>query len=176
MGDKRPTCADHESVVEDWRQNAKSHDEDNYEFLRSMKVQEYDFDPDELAGQLHNQAFQIVDCTRCANCCKTMTITFNDADIKRIAKHLNMGTAKFIETYLEAGEKKGSSKARQKPCPFLGEDNRCTIYAVRPTVCREYPHTDKQGFTHRTMGVANNALVCPAVFWIVEQMKRRASE
>ena len=30
-------------------------------------------------------------------------------------------------------------------------------------------NTDKDGFTFRTMGVANNALVCPAVFWIVER-------
>ena len=76
--------------------------------------------------------------------------------------------------YLAADEEDGSYNARQKPCPFLGDDNRCTIYDVRPTLCREYPHTDKEGFTFRTMGVANNALVCPAVFWIVEQMKQQA--
>lgn len=69
----------------------------------------------------------------------------------------------------------GQYIARQKPCPFLGEDNRCTIYNIRPTVCREYPHTNKEGLVFRTMGVANNALRCPAVFWIVEQMKREAS-
>ncbi len=31
----------------------------------------------------------------------------------------------------------------------------------------------EEGFTFRTMGVANNALTCPAVFWIVEGMKKR---
>ena len=25
-----------------------------------------------------------------------------------------------------------------QPCPFLGEDKRCSIYEVRPTVCRGY--------------------------------------
>jgi hypothetical protein len=165
---------DHESVVEDWRQNAERNDEENYEFLRSMKGRDYGFDPDELAGELHEQAFQIVDCTRCANCCKTMDIKFDGEDIDRIAGHLNMPIAEFIETYLEADEEDGPYKARQKPCPFLGDDDRCTIYDVRPTVCREYPHTDKEGLVFRTMGVANNTLVCPAVFWIVEQMKREA--
>ena len=121
-----------------------------------MKCRDYGFDPDELAGELHEQAFQIVDCTRCANCCKTMDIKFDDDDIERLAGHLNMTTPTFIETYLEP------------------DDDRCTIYEVRPAVCREYPHTDKAGFTFRTMGVANNAMVCPAVFWIVEQMKRRS--
>ena len=38
-----------------------------------------------------------------------------------------------------------------------------------------YPHTDKDGFTFRTMSVANNALVCPAVFWIVEEMRKRSA-
>lgn len=78
---------DHDSVVEDWQQNAQRHDEENYRFLRSMKSRDYGFDPDELAGELHEQAFQIVDCTRCANCCKTATIRFSDEDIERIAAH-----------------------------------------------------------------------------------------
>jgi hypothetical protein len=58
--------------------------------------------------------------------------------------------------------------------PFLSGDNRCTIYEVRPAACREYPHTDKEGFTSRTMLHANNAKECPAVFWIVEQLRLRA--
>jgi uncharacterized protein len=166
---------DHDTIVADWRQNAQAHGEENYKFLRSMKIRDYDFDPDQVAGQLHQQAFQIVDCTRCANCCKTMTVTFEDADIERIASHQNMPTAEFIKTYLEPYQEEGCYKARQQPCPFLGKDDRCTIYDVRPAVCREYPHTDKERFVFRTMGIASNTLVCPAVFWIVEQMKRRAS-
>jgi len=31
---------DHETVVEDWQQNAERHDEENYEFLRSMKFRD----------------------------------------------------------------------------------------------------------------------------------------
>lgn len=27
------------------------------------------------------------------------------------------------------------------PCPFLGEDHRCTVYAQRPTVCRAFQST-----------------------------------
>ena len=115
---------DHDSVVKEWQQNAQSHDGENYEFLRSMKFQDYGFDPDELAGELHRQAFQIVDCTRCANCCKTMDIVFSDEDVERIAGHLEMANSDFIETYLEANKEDGPYKARQKPCPFLGEDDR----------------------------------------------------
>ena len=165
----------HDTIVDDWRRNAERHDEENYEFLRSMKVRDYGFEPDELAGQLHEQAFQIVDCTRCANCCKTMDIMFSDEDVERIAGHLDMEIDDFIQTYLEPADEDGPYKVRGKPCPFLSDDDRCKIYDVRPSVCREYPHTDKEGFTFRTMSVANNALVCPAVFWIVEEMKKRSS-
>lgn len=169
----------HDTVVENWKQYAKRHDEDdNYFYLRSLKFDDHGFKPDELAANLHQQAFQIVDCTRCANCCRTMTIVFSDEDIERISQHLNMTTQEFIDKYLELEleleddyDPKGYYKARQQPCPFLGDDNLCTIYDVRPTDCREYPHTDKPGFTTRTSMTAGNTLVCPAVYWIVEKMK-----
>ena len=103
-----------------------------------------------------------------------MNVKFDQEDVERIAGHLGMETDRFIESYLEPDDEDGTYRARQKPCPFLGDDNLCTIYDVRPAVCREYPHTDKEGFTFRTMGHANNALTCPAVYWIVEQMKKRA--
>ncbi len=75
----------------------------------------------------------------------------HDEDIARIAENLNIGKVEFIERYLEAKQENGLSRVRQKPCPFLSDDDRCTIYSVRPAVCREYPHTDKEDFTFRTM-------------------------
>jgi uncharacterized protein len=171
---QRSATMDHDSVVRDWQQNAHSHDEENYEFLRSLKFRRYGFHPDKLAGKLHDQAFQIVQCTRCANCCKTVDISFTTDDITRIACHLQVTVEEFIERHLEPDEEDGGYKGRQKPCAFLDDNGRCSIYEVRPLVCREYPHTDKKGFATRTMLHANNALTCPAVFWIVEQMKGRA--
>ena len=105
---------DHDTVVKDWRQNAEAHDDENYEFLRSMKFRDYGFVPDQLAGELHEQAFQIVDCTRCAKCCKTMDIKFNDEDVERIAEHLKMEKDDFVETNLEGDDENGPYKARQK--------------------------------------------------------------
>ena len=167
---------DHDSVVRDWEQNAHRNDEENYEFLRSLKFTEYGFEPDVLVAELHERAFQIVDCTLCANCCKTKRPKFDESDVERIAAHLNLDESEFIDTYLKPNPDDPPYVTRQMPCPFLGEDNRCTIYNVRPTVCREYPHTNKKDLAFRTMGVANNALVCPAVYWIVEQMKQQAGQ
>ena len=97
------------------------------------------------------------------------------AKAKQVCR-LNMDDSEFIDTYLKPNPNDPPYNTRQMPCPFLGEDNRCTIYDVRPTVCREYPHTNKKDLVFRTRGVAANSLVCPAVYWIVEQMKQQAGQ
>ena len=171
---------DHDTVVKQWQQYAKRNNDKNYAFLRSMKFEDYSFEPDELAAKLHKEIFGSIDCTRCANCCKTMRLGLNDEDIIRITKHLGMSIGDFTERYLDSDDKNDlfseepQKALKQQPCPFLDGDNRCSIYEVRPEVCREYPHTDKEGFVFRTMGIADNALNCPAVFWIVERMKDEA--
>ena len=86
------------------------------------------------------------------------------------------GRILFVKKNLAAGmndlREMSNRPARQRAeaVPFLGQDDRCTIYDVRPAVCREYPHVDKEGLVFRTMGVAHNTLICPAVFWVVESM------
>ena len=162
----------HDALVADWRENAEKHDDDNYRFLRGLKQKSFK-KVDGIALELHQEAFGIVDCTRCANCCRTLRIVVTDEDIPRIAGHLGMAPDEFITTYLERDEEKGHYRVRTTPCPFLGDDSKCTIYDVRPEKCRGYPFTDKPDFACRTMNHANNAVVCPAVFDLVEQMKRR---
>jgi uncharacterized protein len=48
-----------------------------------------------------------------------------------------------------------------------------TIYAVRPQACREFPHTDKEGFIWRTYLHAGNTQTCPAVYFLVQRMRQR---
>ena len=79
-----------------------------------------------------------------------------------------------VAMYRELQRKLGLERVIVVQPNAYGDDNRCTIYDVRPAACREYPHTDKEGFTFRTMLHANNAKQCPAVFWIVEQLRLRA--
>lgn len=164
---------DHDGIVQAWRRNAERNADRNFEFLHSLKFRRYGFDPDKTAAKLHEQAFRIIDCTRCANCCKTMTVLLTPEDIARISDHLGLTPQAFIDAYAALDED-GDYWIRQTPCPFLGGDDRCTIYGVRPKDCLEYPHTQKKEFTTRTKLHARNTEQCPAVFWIVEQMRRRA--
>jgi Fe-S-cluster containining protein len=84
-----------------------------------------------------------------------------------------MAPDQFITTYLERDEEEASYRMKSSPCPFLGADSKCAIYDVRPDKCRGYPFTDKPDFSFNTINHANNAVICPAVFYLVEQMKRR---
>jgi Fe-S-cluster containining protein len=162
----------HDDLITDWQENAKDHDDQNYLFLRSLKMRSSPKKVDRIALKLHQDAFSIVDCTKCANCCRTLRVLVTDEDIARITRHLGMAPDEFIATYLERDEKEGGYLTKTTPCPFLGQDNKCTIYAVRPEKCQGYPFTDID-LLSRTICHANNAVVCPAVFYIVEEMKRR---
>jgi Fe-S-cluster containining protein len=162
----------HDALVADWQENAREHDDDNYRFLRSLKRRSFR-KVDRVALELHQEAFNLVDCTKCANCCRTLRVVVTDEDIPRIARHLGMEPGEFRTAYLERDEDEGGYRIRARPCPFLGEDGRCTIYGVRPENCRGYPFTDRRDFAFRTIGHANNAVACPAVFYLVEQMQGR---
>ena len=49
---------------------------------------------------LHEEAFEQIDCLQCANCCKNYSPRFKNPDIKRIAKLLKMKEGDFVDTYL----------------------------------------------------------------------------
>ena len=121
---------DHDAVVEDWQQYAERHAEENYDFLLSMKFRDYGFDADELAGELHEQAFLIVDCTRCANCCKTMDIKFSNEDVERIAVHLDMATANSSRRTWKPTKRTARTRLDKSRARFSA-----TMITVQSTTC-----------------------------------------
>lgn len=127
---------------------------------------------DRLMVELHEAEFQKTDCLDCANCCKTTGPLFTDKDVERIAKHFRMKPQQFIKTYLRIDED-NDYVLQSVPCTFLGADNYCSIYDVRPKACREFPHTDRKKFQQIANLTMKNVAICPAAFNIVEEMKRR---
>ena len=115
----------------------------------------------EVAG-LHDQVFSEIDCLECANCCKTTGPLFTRKDIERISKHMGMTPADFEANYLQVDEDR-DHVLQVLPCPFLGTDNYCSIYDVRPKACREYPHTDRRKQKQIWKLHEKNLEVCPAV-------------
>ena len=160
-----------QTIIANWKANAERHSDRNFAFLRSLKMKN-ERAVDRAARALHDEAFSIIDCTRCANCCKTVSPLFLKEDIQRISERLGMKQSDFKATYLQADED-GDLCLKSLPCSFLAEDGRCTIYEVRPKDCAEYPHTRKKKFATRTHLHAGNALTCPAVFWIIEELRAK---
>ena len=152
----------HRAVV---RQKAK----ENKKFFQQLKRVKPKV-LDKKMHQLHEEVFACTDCLECANCCSTTGPLFTDKDIGRIAKHLRIKPSEFTEKYLRIDDDK-DYVLQQVPCAFLGEDNRCSIYDVRPKACREFPHTDRIKQYQILDLTQKNVAVCPAVYEIIEKLK-----
>lgn len=126
-------------------------------------------DLDDVFHTKHNQEFNKMDCLTCANCCKTTSPIFRDADIRRIAKQLKIKESKLISDLLRMDEE-GDFVLRSSPCFFLNSDNACSIYEFRPLACKEYPHTDRKNMFQILDLTIKNTLVCPVVSRIVSQI------
>ncbi len=122
--------------------------------------------------QLHEQAFDTVDCLSCAACCKNYSPRFKVPDIKRIAKYLRLKEGAFIDRYLNL-DTDGDYVLKKQPCSFLGEDNFCSIYEVRPSDCRRFPYTDEDVFLKRVQITLKNSTFCPAVHLILSEFTEK---
>lgn len=143
---------------------------ENKKFLLSLKRK----DPrkvDDAFHAKHEEVFEEIDCLTCANCCKTTSPIFYQADIERVARSLRMKPGDFIDKYLVIDEDK-DYVLKSSPCPFLDADNYCSVYDDRPKACREYPHTDRKKMVQIMELTHKNTLVCPAVLEMVERMKK----
>jgi Fe-S-cluster containining protein len=143
---------------------------DHKKFLTGLKGK----DPrkvDDAFHQVHEEVFAEMDCLTCANCCKTTSPIFYQTDIERVSRSLRMKPGDFITTYLRVDEDK-DYVLKSSPCPFLENDNRCKVYDSRPRACREYPHTNRKKMVQILDLTVKNTLVCPAVFEMVERLKK----
>jgi hypothetical protein len=129
---------------------------------------------DQVMQELHEEAFEEVDCLNCANCCKTTSPIFYQKDIERLAKHFKIRPSDLIDKYLHLDEDK-DYVLNAAPCPFLGADNYCSVYESRPNACREYPHTDRKRFYQILDLTVKNTFICPAAYQIVEKLKEKYS-
>ncbi|HLA60404.1 MAG TPA: YkgJ family cysteine cluster protein [Puia sp.] len=116
---------------------------------------------------LHEKAFEKIDCLKCARCCKGYSPRFKGPDIKRISKVKGMKESAFIEKYL-AYDDEGDYVAVSTPCPFLETDNKCSVYEDRPSDCRRFPYTDEDVILKRPQLTMKNSSFCPIVVSVME--------
>lgn len=128
-------------------------------------------DLDQVTNELHDKAFEQIDCLKCANCCRTTGPLLRGKDIDQLAAHFKIRPAIFTEKYLRIDED-GDYVFKAMPCPFLGNDNYCSVYQQRPGACRDYPHTQQRDIRQKLNITLENTMICPAVEEVVEGLVR----
>lgn len=147
---------------------------ENWDFRTFLKCTDKLSDDkiDKLVADITRRVWAAIDCTACANCCKTLRPSFSQEDQRHISEKLGLSVEQFRQNYLELKNDDGKSvwQIKQSPCPFL-ENNKCTIYENRPNDCRQYPYLYEPEFNHRTLGMVERTYTCPIVFEVFEELK-----
>lgn len=159
-----------QELLINWEKKSADHQKKYKHFLKRA-------DKNKVLKQLpdlNEEAFEKIDCLKCANCCRNFSPRFKTPDIKRISKRLKMKEGAFIETFLRLDED-GDYVTKNSPCPFLGEDNYCNIYENRPSDCHRFPYTDEDVLLKRPAITLKNSSFCPIVYFVLEKLASSTS-
>jgi hypothetical protein len=162
---------EYQQLIIDTRKKARRESRENKRFFTRIKKNK----PKGLTAafrQFNDEAFSHLNCLNCANCCRTSLAVFEKPDVRRISAHLNMTEKEFIKKYLRA-HPDYEYLIKTLPCPFLAEDNKCSIYEIRPTGCRTYPPAKLRLSEEQLDVLHDNVGICPAVNEMVDKIKQR---
>jgi len=152
------------------RDKARKAERETQQFFKSIKKNRLRALDDVIHG-LHEEVLDETDCLSCANCCRSLGPRITDRDIERMGQALRLKPHEVVDKYLRIDED-ADYIFKEMPCPFLCSDNYCSIYESRPKACREYPHTDRKKFYQIYPLTIRNAETCPAVYAILERLKK----
>lgn len=83
------------------------------------------------------------ECDRCTACCRWPgQVKVTEDEIRRIASHLGLLEAEFIQQYLRLSPDRTRlilEDREDRACVFL-EDGNCRIQPVKPQQCRDFPN------------------------------------
>jgi len=129
-------------------------------------------DIQDIAVKAGNKVWDGIDCLSCANCCRTMTPTYTNQDLKKIGAYLKMSLTEIKKKWLKKERGTGNWLNKTTPCQFLDlTTNLCGIYEVRPADCAGFPHLNKRRIIDYIHVHKQNLDECPATFKMVERMK-----
>lgn len=83
------------------------------------------------------------ECTQCGNCCRNhgaySYVYLSEREVAAIAARVGLTRPDFLSRYCVIEDGWTVLRMDSPACPFLGSDNRCGIYAVRPKQCATWP-------------------------------------
>ena len=135
-------------------------------FLNNIPSAEVDTQVHLIAAAITKQ----IDCTQCANCCKSVEPGVHADEIENLARHKQMTLSDFVQSFVSEEPETKIQFLKHTPCIFLKE-NKCSIYSERPSACADYPHLHQPQFKFRWKSIMLNYQICPIVFNTVENLK-----
>ena len=145
-------------------------EDENYAFRAYLKNHADENDLDKQFLELHKELFLTYDCSKCRNCCKEYSASFQEEELAPVAAFLKMEEKDFRDKYIN--EEFGDYQLNVRPCCFLKEDSGCQIEECKPTSCRDYPYTDKPERLLSLLSILNSTSICPVVFEMFERLKQ----
>lgn len=92
-------------------------------------------------------------CVRCTTCCRVAEdgVYMKYTDVKRMAEYHNMNLNDFCNSINITAQTEEEYKNKYpfimnfyfNGCLFL-KNNSCSIYDIRPLICKQYPNTEFQ--------------------------------
>ena len=148
---------------------------DEFEVMRYMlEINEdiiSDDDLDAFVERLVQPIIEAIDCTACANCCKSLDVYLTQADAGQISQAIDVSVAQIETRYVDrkrAEKEEEWGTFKQKPCIFL-KGKLCSIYDYRPEACRAYP-VFTPGFRWSLEDMIEGASLCPIIYNVLDRM------
>lgn len=151
------------------KQAFKNVEDENYKFRTYLKKHAHIDKLDKQFLKLHNELFLNYDCSKCRNCCKEYSASFERHELAIVANFLDISEKEFMDKYIE--EEFGEYQLKKAPCCFLKEDGSCAIEVCKPESCKGYPFTDQPERLFSLISIIESTSVCPVVFEMIERLK-----
>jgi Fe-S-cluster containining protein len=139
---------------------------DDFEVMRYMLAADDDLNDAKLDARIDSIAAPIIaaiDCTQCANCCRSLDVYLTEQDAQRLADGIHIPVDGIITRYVDpAAEVEEWGKFRARPCAFLN-GKLCSVYAHRPESCRIYP-VFTPDFRWTLADTIEGAALCPIIY------------
>ncbi|NDJ78453.1 MAG: YkgJ family cysteine cluster protein [Chloroflexi bacterium] len=133
-----------------------------------------DAELDALVDEIAAGVVSYIDCTACANCCRSIPVALVPDDIPALAAGTGLSPADLTAQLVDqpvAHQHGEWGIFHHSPCTFL-DGTVCSLYAHRPASCRAYPAFTPD-FRYLAAPIMAGAGLCPIIFNVIERLKVR---
>ena len=127
---------------------------------------------DDLVKRIAQPIIDGIDCTQCANCCRSLNVYLTPDDTAQLSHFIGLDEITFDDRYINHDEAHlvGEwGRFEHRPCLFL-DGNLCSVYAHRPETCRTYPMLTPD-FRWMLNDLIEGASLCPIIFHTLDAME-----